>query len=174
MMFSLKKQMLNFRLKKSLKLLEDEIRETPKVIGSLGILWDGLMPLDEMLIKDLATSLQIPFKNISIIMVGVTEAIQQTASFEILHLNTKDLGWLGKLPDSTHHFTHSNWDLILNFFDSKNPLLSFISAESKGKLRLGFAKTDLRLNDLIFHLPSQEKNLFVDEAVRYIKIIITT
>ena len=88
--------------------------------------------------------------------------------------NTSDVTWNGTFSDEKiEKFIESDFDLLINYYDQKKPVLMLVSSLSRANFKVGFATIDKRVNNLIIDASAEEYSIFDQELFKYLKILNT-
>jgi hypothetical protein len=88
------------------------------------------------------------------------------------YFSPKDFGWKGKINNiDLQSFIDEDYDVLISYYKSDNVLLNLITAASKANLKVGLARTDERLYDLIIDVNPKNFEIFAIEFRKYLNIL---
>ena len=160
---------LRYRFKKKVKGLDKQSKKAIKTLRSMVIILPQDHPIDEKVFIELSKDLNISIKKITIIVFGKEEILK--ANFNLINTifcSRKQLSILGNFSDEMNIFFKTKSDLLINYFTQKDPFPELISINCKSKLRIGFFKANLRINDIILKISPEKTDLFLNESKNYI------
>ena len=160
---------LRYRFKKKVKGFGKQSKNAIKTLRSMVIILPQDHPIDEKVFIELSKDLNISIKKITIIVFGKEETLK--ANFNLINTifcSRKQLSILGNFSDEMNIFFEIKSDLLINYFTQKDPFPELISINCKSKLRIGFFKANLRINDIILKISPEKTDLFLNESKNYI------
>jgi len=164
---------LRIRIKKKLKTLSNNSKSKITHFQSMLVLIPIDYQINESLFLDLAKVFKIPTKNIKLVVISIKQLIEiKSFKGQIFNCSKELTGFWGKLPETLDSFIDQEFDLLINYFENDSLLASWLSANCKGKLRVGFYKTDKELNDLILNIKPTETELFISQSTIYLKALL--
>jgi len=89
-----------------------------------------------------------------------------------MNFSRDDISFWGNVNQEFTSLFQQEFDLIVNYFDDKALIPSFVSAFCNAKVRLGFSNSNHALNDLMLTINPKETELFLSESTRYLKTIL--
>ena len=135
-------------------------------IKKVGIIFENDYYFDEKFIVELIENLNIKRKDIYLMNFG-----KNFFEFEnSFRFKKSDFSFLGKITGNLRFFLESDFDLLINYFNSNSYEINLFSLKCKKKISAGFINTDKRVNDIIFNFSPSKKNLFIKEISKYVKI----
>ncbi|WP_412561157.1 DUF6913 domain-containing protein [Winogradskyella sp. MIT101101] len=88
------------------------------------------------------------------------------------YFSPKDFGWKGKLNNiDLQSFVDEDYDVLISFYKQESLELNLITALSKANFKVGLARNDERLYDLIIDLKPKEIETFKKEFKKYLNIL---
>ena len=88
------------------------------------------------------------------------------------YFSPKDFGWKGKLNNTDlQSFVDEDYDVLISFYKQESLELNLITALSKANFKVGLARNDERLYDLIIDLNPKEIETFKKEFKKYLNIL---
>lgn len=84
----------------------------------------------------------------------------------------KNLNWNGTISNTEANiFFQKKFDLLINYYDSEELILMLATHHSKANFKIGFASVNKQLNDLMIHTEVKNHKLFINEVIKYLKIL---
>ena len=91
--------------------------------------------------------------------------------FYKMRVSDESINFFGNINSAdANEFISYDYDLLINYF-GKNKILSLISSKSNAKFRVGFEKSNPKLNDIIFKNIYNNFGKFSNQLVKYLKIL---
>ena len=172
-MFDLFKDvLLSFKLKKSLKTLQNQKKKKITSFKSLLIIaYEN--DLDEDIFLSFTKNLKISINNVYIIVLNQNKIdITETRFKRKIYISKNEISMTGNIKKEINYFFNQKYDLLVNFFDQKEILSELISSKCFSKLRIGFSKANPQINDIVFNFGLNEKTTFLSESMNYLNSII--
>ena len=89
-----------------------------------------------------------------------------------IHFTVKDFGWIGEIHNQNlQFFLDIPFDLLINFDAYNNLYIKYLTLLSKGKFKVGYAKTDDRLYNFMIVHKEDDLKMFITELKKYLKIL---
>ena len=87
-------------------------------------------------------------------------------------INNKDFNWKGEINNqNATDFLDQDFDVLVGYYQGKNPFLSLMVSQSKAKFKVGFMNTDDRLFDLIINASVTDFTTFTSELKKYATLL---
>ena len=168
----LKDIFLSFKLKKSLKTLQNQKKKKITSFKSLLIIvYEN--DLDEDFLLLFAENLKISINNVHIIVLNKNKIdLTETRFKRRIYISKDEISMTGNIKKEINYFFNKKYDLLINFFDQKEILSELISSKCFSKLRIGFSKANPQINDIIFKFGLNDKNTFLSESMNYLNSFI--
>ena len=168
----LKDILLNFKLKKNLKTLQNQKKKKITSFKSiLIIVYEN--DLDEDFLLLFAENLKISINNVYIIVLNQNEIdLTETRFKRKIYISKDEISMTGDIKKELNYFFNRKYDLLVNFFDQKEILSELISSKCFSKLRIGFSKANPQINDIVFNFGLNEKTTFLSESMNYLNSFI--
>ena len=168
----LKDILLNFKLKKNLKALQNQKKKKITSFKSiLIIVYEN--DLDEDFLLLFVENLKISIKNVYIIVLNQNKIdLTETRFKRKIHISKDEISMTGDTKKDINYFFNRKYDLLVNFFDQKEILSELISSKCFSKLRIGFSKANPQINDIVFNFGLNEKTTFLSESMNYLNSFI--
>lgn len=167
-----KDTLLSFKLKKSLKTLQNQKKKKINSFKSLLIIvYEN--DLDEDFLLLFAKNLKISINNVYIIVLNKNKIdLTETRFKRIIYISKDEISMTGNIKKEINYFFNKKYDLLINFFDQKEILSELISSKCFSKLRIGFSKANPQINDIVFKFGLNDKNTFLSESMNYLNSFI--
>ena len=152
--------LLSFKLKKSLKTLQNQKKKKITSFKSLLIIvYEN--DLDEDFLLLFAENLKISINNVYIIVLNQNKIdLTETRFKRKIYISKDEISMTGNIKKEINYFFNKKYDLLVNFFDQKEILSELISSKCFSKLRIGFSKANPQINDIVFNFGLNEKKTF--------------
>jgi hypothetical protein len=162
----------NFWIKKNVKKSLSNLRHSVSnnSIKTIGIVIDeSLFDKKEDLIRELEKS-NITRSEIKIIV--FREVIKKNESLSYSAFSYKDLNWNATFNNNAvNEFINTNFDLLISYYDvERGPLLQ-LTCLSKADFKVGFESVDGRLNQFMIATSAIDYKIFIQELIKYLKIL---
>ncbi|NBW27659.1 MAG: hypothetical protein EBR38_03700 [Flavobacteriaceae bacterium] len=140
------------------------------IIQSVGVIFDGNINLEiEKVINELA------IKGIDKNQIKVLIFKNKMNKNEVIHhelITYKEFKWSGELTHSkAESFLNTNFDLLINYHEFDRSPLVYLSYYSKAYFKVGFKTNDKIINKFMVNTSIYNYQLFVDELLKYLKIL---
>jgi len=149
----------------------DKDTNTLQSLNTLAVLVDASQSIDIISIVKLANELGVNPDRLKVMSFkeGQKEIEDDNNS---AYFNEHSFGLGGEVKRKTlNEFIQKEYDVLINFYAQDKLELNFVAAASKAKLKVGFAATDNRINDLVIGTPVVDTTLFIAELKKYLKIL---
>lgn len=88
--------------------------------------------------------------------------------------NSKAIGWSGKIKlETLSEYLKKDYDLLINYYKKDIIALHVINAKINALIKVGLYQTENELNDLIIDADTQKVDVFINEMLKYLKILNT-
>lgn len=88
------------------------------------------------------------------------------------YFSPKDFGWKGKINNiDLQTFIDEEYDVLISYYKAEGLQLNHITAASNANLKVGLAREDERLYDLIIDIQPKDINIFKTEFKKYLNIL---
>lgn len=139
-------------------------------IKKVGVILDEKLSDSKDKIKDILKKNSILDSNITFITFKSKLKKGEEAPFDVF--TSKDVSFSGVFNRGRlNWFLDDTFDLIINFYQDANPFLMLLTQLSHSNLKVGFASVDNRLNHLVIKTKSNDTSIFLDEMIKYLKIL---
>ncbi|WP_444647742.1 DUF6913 domain-containing protein [Flavobacterium columnare] len=159
-------------LKKKINSTLQPVKEAPLVtsIKRVGILLDESYSFKEQeLINELINK---GFKRDNIKVLVYRDKLEKSLHLTFPTFSFKDINWKGEFSvPFVNEFMYTPFDLLISYYDVEKAPLLLVTHNSKALFKVGFSSVDKRLNHLIINTNAQNFKIFVQELVKYLKIL---
>ena len=139
-----------------------------KNIQTAGIIVNEGSDFNFDLLKKLQKEIASGSNNFSILTCKKTN--DSYNEFRGVIIKDTDFSWNGSLKSNeVADFLNKSFDMLIDFTNNTEVYNNFLVAKSKAKFKVGYANEDERLYDLM--IVSQSVPLFIDELIKYLKIL---
>ena len=141
-------------------------------LKSLGILMDATNELNIMSLVKIADALGVRSNYMQIL--GYKEEYREKDGRlgEANYFGEKSISTTGSVKSSfLRDFIKKDFDILIGFYQEDHPILNFVAASSKAKMKVGYGQVDNRINDLIIQTPSTDTDVFISELKKYLQIL---
>ena len=84
----------------------------------------------------------------------------------------KDIDWNGKIKDaSLESFIDNPFDLLIGYFNNKNLYLEYCALKSKATFKIGFAKVNDKIYDLVVSQDPKNIDSFIEIIRKYLELL---
>ena len=145
--------------------------EKPEKISTVAIVLDEKLGIDEGVFIKFASLLKVAKSKVSVLLYADKNLQLPNTKLKRQRIGYDDITLFGKVGTDTNEFFRNDYDLVLNYFNRSNMILKLLSLKCKGKFRVGFGNVDHRLNDLILDFEPRQTEQFLQESIKYLRII---
>ncbi len=139
-------------------------------LKTLAVLVDASYDINISSLIKLANELGVTPDKLKI--VGYKEDKEIEDDNNVVYYNDKNFGVKGVMKSGAlQEFINKDYDVLISFYEENKIELNYVAAASKAKFKVGFAKVDHRINDLIIGATVNNPNLFIKELKKYLKIL---
>ena len=139
-------------------------------LKTLGFIVDERMFQEFDLLLDFYKELNIVPKDIKVF--SFIEVKRKLPSLRQNQVQCKDFNWKGEMHNqNAQEFLDKEFDVLVGYYQGKNEFLDAMVSQSKAKFKVGLAKSDARLFDLLLSVDLGNIPLFKQELVKYLKIL---
>lgn len=162
----------NFFTQKIVKknLANAKLEPASETIRTVGIVFDESYFYEkEALIAELVEN---GIQETAIKVLVFKNKIKKNERFDYPVFSHKDLSWTATFSNSeVKEFIAQKFDLLINYYDTEKSALLLVSNSSKAKFKVGFASIDKKLNHFMINTNAENYKVFVDELIKYLKIL---
>lgn len=139
-------------------------------INKIGVLVFDKEFIDLEWLNSLANALKTNANNLKIL--SLSNLKKEEVSVFTNTFSEKEIGWKGTLKSQIiKDFVAADFDLLINFYETKNLALQLVTAATKAQIKVGVYNADEDLNDLIIQTKLKDHNIFKTELVKYLNIL---
>ena len=162
----------NFLLKNKVSKLLSNVttNRSEGIIKSVGVFFDGNLSLDIKNVIDELVKHGIEEKDIKVLIFKKKTPKNEVNKYDVF--SYKEINWSGEILDSNAKlFLNTNFDLLINYHDFENAPLVYASYLSEANFKVGFTTKDKIINQFMINTDVNNYQLFIDELVKYLKIL---
>ena len=139
-------------------------------IRKVGIVFDESYFYErEELLKELIDQ-GIKIENIQILV--FKNKIKKNESFNYSVFSYKNLSWSASIDGQEFKdFVDSDFDLLISYYDIEKAPLLLTSHLSNASFKVGFASIDKRLHHFMIDTNAENYKVFMEELIKYLKIL---
>ncbi len=143
---------------------------TPKKIVTVGLLIDGTKFFDIEPLMAEFNKYGIEDKYIRALVLTKNKSAENTSN--IIYIRSKDIGMSGEITDNNIKiFEDYRFDMLVNYYDSNQINLTYLSSLSKADFRVGFRLDNKLVNHFMIDSPIFDYKLFVEELFKYLNVL---
>ncbi len=164
----LKEQSLHKSFQKKLQRLADTRTPISKEIHSVAILTTNSLSLEFDLVNEIKSS----FKSVRNVHIYAFRKFKKTDTITYKHFTEKDFDWSGEVKDtSLESFLENPFDLLIGYFNQKNLYLELAALKSSATFKIGFAKVNDKLYDLVVNEQPGNIDSFMKVIKKYLELL---
>jgi len=139
-------------------------------VKTVGILFDQTYFHErEALVAELVANGIVP-DQISILV--FKDRIKKHETFDYPVFSHKDIKWTAAIhKPEVNDFIRTEFDLLINYYDTEKAALLLVSHLSKARFKAGFSAVDKRLHHFMIDTNAENYKVFSDELFKYLKIL---
>jgi hypothetical protein len=89
-----------------------------------------------------------------------------------VYFSPKDFGWKGKLNNlDLQEFVEAKFDVLISYYRHDSLELNAVTALSRANFKIGISDKDIRLNDMIIDVRTDQIDIFMKEFLKYSKTL---
>ncbi|AMA48577.1 MULTISPECIES: DUF6913 domain-containing protein [Flavobacterium] len=112
------------------------------------------------------------FKRDNIKVLVYRDPLEKKVNLTFPTFSFKDINWNGQFSAPfVNEFIYTPFDLLISYYDVEKAPLLLVTHNSKALFKVGFSTIDKRLNHLIINTNAQNFKIFLEELVKYLKIL---
>nr|WP_305069735.1 hypothetical protein [Flavobacterium covae] len=112
------------------------------------------------------------FKRDNIKVLVYRDPLEKKVNLTLPTFSFKDINWNGQFSAPfVNEFIYTPFDLLISYYDVEKAPLLLVTHNSKALFKVGFSTIDKRLNHLIINTNAQNFKIFLEELVKYLKIL---
>ncbi|HEX8563467.1 MAG TPA: hypothetical protein VF676_10855 [Flavobacterium sp.] len=98
--------------------------------------------------------------------------VRKNEVFDYPVFSHRDLSWRATFSNSdVKDFIETDFDLLLNYYDTEKSALLIVSNLSAAKFKVGFASVDTKLNHFMIGTTAEDYKIFMEELFKYLVIL---
>jgi len=149
------------------RLSSRKLKESFKV-QKIAILIDASIGIESEFFLRLSKDFNIPEFQLSLFLFGNNSQLEKQYN-QILDI--KEVNYWSSFKGELMDFCKGDYDLIINYYNTTNLLISLVSIRTDHKLSVGFRGADPRVNDVVFDIDPTDKITFKKELIKYMTIL---
>ena len=139
-------------------------------IRSVGIIFDDNYFDDYK--KMIASLAEAGIAESQIKVLVLKNKVKKSDAYEYPVFTPSDLSWRATFEKSeVREFADQEFDLLINYYEKEKSALLIVSHLSKAKFKVGFSSVDKKLNHFMIDTAASEHQIFIDELIKYLKIL---
>ena len=139
-------------------------------VKKVGVVLDEKLSGFKGKIKDILIKNNILDSNITFITFKNKLKKGESEVFDVF--TTKDVSVSGSFDSGRlQWFLDEKYDLLINFYEEAHPILMLLTHLTQADFKVGFASVDKRLNHLVINTKANDTSVFMDEMIKYLKIL---
>lgn len=163
-----KEQSLNKRFQKELKKVPESRTPIAKEIHSVAILTNQEI-FNEV---DIVHEIKHQIDSIRTVQIYCYRNFKKSDEKSYKHFTEKDFDWGGKIKDSSlDSFLDNPFDLLIGYFDQKHLYLEYTALRSQATFKVGLAKVNDRIYDLVVAEEPVNIQVFIDVLKKYLSLL---
>jgi hypothetical protein len=100
------------------------------------------------------------------------DKVKKNEVFDYPVFCANDLSWTATFrKQEVNNFITTDFDLLINYYDTEKVPLLLISHQSKAKFKVGFSSVDKRINHFMISTNAENHIIFIEELFKYLKIL---
>ncbi len=120
----------------------------------------------------IAALLEHGFQSKNITLLAYKNKYKKKVILDYPHFSKKDVSWIGGIEkQEVLDFKAMQFDLLIGYFHEKKAPLLYVTQRSEATFKVGFSDVDKRLFHLMIAAPQENCTVFVDELVKYLRIL---
>ncbi len=164
----LKEQSLYKNFQKKLHKIPDARTPVSKEIHSVAIITTNKLSIELDIVKEIKSN----FKSVRNVHIYAFRKFKKSDSITYKHFTEKDFDWSGQVKDpSLESFLENPFDLLIGYFNEKNLYLEFAALKSSAAFKIGFAKVNDKLYDLVVNEQPDNIDSFIEVMKKYLKLL---
>ena len=163
-----KEQALLKKFQKELNLIPDIRTPNSKEIHSVAILTNNAL-FEEI---DIEEQIKNSIESVRNVHIYSYKKYKKTDPITYKHFTEKDIDWNGNIKDpSLESFLENPFDLLIGYFDINNLYLEYCALKSNATFKIGFAKVNDKLFDLVVSEDPKKIDSFIEVIKKYLELL---
>ena len=146
-----------------------ENRKKTADLKTISVLLDHRLGVDKEIFKKMGEVFELPQKNIRVLSYYPSQKNIDKTDLNSSY-SKKDISNWGMVNGVLNDFCSYKSDVLINFYNSNDIHLKYISSKTNRKLSIGFESVDHAINDLIIDVKVEDTDVFLNECIKYLKI----
>ncbi|MBL4643245.1 MAG: hypothetical protein JKY44_06610 [Flavobacteriaceae bacterium] len=164
----LKEQLFKKKIQKRLNKTPDTRTPVSKEIHSVAIITTDKFSFELDIVKEIKSN----FKSVRNVHIYAFRTFKKSDSISYNHFTEKDFDWSGKVKDpSLESFLENPFDLLIGYFNDRNVYLEFAALKSTATFKIGFAKVNDKLYDLVVNEQPNNIDSFMEVIKKYLELL---
>lgn len=164
----LKEQSLYRNFQKKLNKIPDARTPVSKEIHSVAIITTNKLSFELDIVREIKSN----FKTVRNVHIYAFRKFKKSNSSSYKHFTEKDFDWRGEVKDpSLESFLENPFDLLIGYFNEKNLYLEFAALKSNATFKIGFAKVNDKLYDLVVNEQPNNLDSFIEVTKKYLELL---
>ena len=163
-----KEQSLYKGFQKALSKMPDARTPIVKEIHSVAILTTDKISSELDLVNEIKNS----FESVRNVHIYSFRKFKKTDPITYKHFTERDFDWKGEVKESSFEsFIENPFDLLIGYFNEKNLYLEFAALKSNASFKIGFAKVNDKLYDIVVNEEPSNLEAFINVIKKYLKLL---
>jgi hypothetical protein len=121
---------------------------------------------------DIVNEIKSTFKSVKDIHIYAFRKFNESDLITSEHFTEKDFNWIGKVKDpSLKSFLETPFDVLIGYFNEKNLYIELAALESNATFKIGFAKVNAKLYDLVVNEDPKNMDSFIEVIKKYLELL---
>jgi len=121
---------------------------------------------------DIINEIKNTFKSVRHVQMYAFRAFKKSDSISYKHFSEKNFDWKGKVKEpSLKNFLETPFDLLIGYFNEENLYLELAALESNATFKIGFAKANDTLYDLVVNEDPKNIDSFIEVIKKYLELL---
>ncbi len=164
----LKEQSLYRSFQKKLHKMPEVRTPVSKEIHSVAVITTNTLSSE----LDIVNEIKSNFKSVRNVHIYAFRKFKKSDSISYKHFSENDFDRKGKVKDlSLESFLENPFDLLIGYFNEKNLYLEFATLKSNATFKIGFAKVNDKLYDLVVNEQPNNIDSFIEVIKKYLEIL---
>ena len=156
------------RIKKRLSNVDVAISDDK--IHTVGIIFDENYYDDQDKMIQTLASVGISTTKVQVLV--LRNKVKKSDNFGYPVFTPNDLSWRATFDKSeVREFVAQEFDLLINYYDIEKSALLIVSHLSRARFKVGFSSVDKKLNHFMIDSDASDHQVFIDELIKYLKIL---
>ena len=163
-----KEWLINRKIKNNLFKTKRSTNSNP--IKTVGLLIENNYYKEHKIIIDQLQKNGIDPRKVDVLV--YKDTIKKTDKIASSSFESKNLNWDGTIGNiEVNFFLEKKFDLLISYYDSDTLILKLATHHSNADFKVGFSSINKQLNDLLINTEGKNQLLFINEVIKYLKIL---